>query len=78
MSSCEPQTKLAPAFSGAPAFAYHLMGGLTPATFGEGILSGHPVIGLDHFAAVAVGCLGLIFRRCGWSAPALLVLGLRC
>ena len=36
-----------------PAFAHHLMGGRTPATFGEGILSGldHPIIGLDHFAA---------------------------
>ncbi len=53
------------AFSGAPAFAHHLMGGRTPATFGEGILSGlgHPVIGLDHFAAVvAVGCLAAAHR----------------
>ncbi len=53
------------AFSGAPAFAHHLMGGHTPATFGEGILSGlgHPVIGLDHFAAVvAVGCLAAAHR----------------
>jgi urease accessory protein len=42
------------------AFAHHVMGGRTPATFVEGILSGlgHPIIGLDHFAAVvAVGCL---------------------
>src|SRR5262245_6809064 len=48
------------AISGAPAFAHHMMGGRTPATFGEGILSGlgHPIIGLDHLAAVvAVGCL---------------------
>lgn len=53
------------AFSSAPAFAHHLMGGRTPATFGEGILSGlgHPVIGLDHFAAViAVGCLAAAHR----------------
>jgi urease accessory protein len=53
------------AFSGAPAFAHHLMGGRMPATFGEGILSGlgHPVIGLDHFAAVvAVGCLAAAHR----------------
>src|SRR5215831_10541374 len=53
------------AFSSAPAFAHHLMGGHTPATFGEGILSGlgHPVIGLDHFAAVvAVGCLAAAHR----------------
>ncbi|MGZ5897221.1 MAG: HupE/UreJ family protein [Xanthobacteraceae bacterium] len=42
------------ALSSASAFAHHVMGGRTPATFGEGILSGfgHPVIGLDHFAAV--------------------------
>ena len=36
-----------------------------PATFGEGILSGlgHPVIGLDHLAAVvAVGCLAAAHR----------------
>lgn len=51
--------------STAPAFAHHLMGGRTPATFGEGILSGlgHPIIGLDHFAAVvAVGCLAAAHR----------------
>jgi urease accessory protein len=49
----------------APAFAHHLMGGHTPATFGEGILSGlgHPVIGLDHLVAViAVGCLAAAHR----------------
>jgi urease accessory protein len=46
--------------TGGPAFAHHLMGGRVPATFGDGLLSGlgHPIIGLDHFAAVvAVGCL---------------------
>lgn len=49
-----------------PAFAHHLMGVRTPASFAEGILSGlgHPVIGLDHFAAVvAVGCLAAAHRR---------------
>jgi urease accessory protein len=43
-----------------PALAHHPMGGATPATFWHGLLSGlgHPVIGLDHLAAViAVGCL---------------------
>ena len=43
-----------------PAFAHHVMGGKMPVTFAQGLLSGlgHPVIGLDHFAAVvAVGCL---------------------
>lgn len=50
-----------PAFLAAgPAFAHHVMGGKMPVTFAQGFLSGlgHPVIGLDHFAAVvAVGCL---------------------
>jgi len=48
-----------------PALAHHLMGGRTPATFMEGLLSGlgHPVIGIDHFAAiVAVGCLAAAHR----------------
>jgi urease accessory protein len=62
----------ASAFVSAPAFAHHVMDGRTPATFGEGILSGlgHPVIGLDHLAAVvAVGCLAAAHR----SASALAV-----
>jgi urease accessory protein len=50
----------------APASAHHLMGGKTPSTFAEGLLSGlgHPVIGPDHFAfliavGIAVGVGGL-------------------
>lgn len=42
----------------APASAHHPMGGKTPSTFMEGLLSGlgHPVIGPDHLAfLVAVG-----------------------
>jgi urease accessory protein len=56
----------------APAFAHHLMGGRTPVTFSEGLLSGlgHPVIGLDHFAAiVAVGGLAAAHR----AAPTLAI-----
>jgi len=52
-----------------PAFAHHPMGGLTPATFADGLLSGlgHPVIGLDHFAALAaVGCLAAVHRAGAW------------
>jgi urease accessory protein len=48
------------ALMAGPAGAHHVMGGRMAVTFGEGLLSGlaHPVIGLDHFAAVvAVGCL---------------------
>ena len=40
------------------AFAHHPMGGKTPSTMTEGLLSGigHPVLGLDHLAfVVAVG-----------------------
>jgi urease accessory protein len=50
----------------APASAHHVMGGKTPSTFGEGLLSGlgHPVIGPDHLAfliavGIAVGAGGL-------------------
>ena len=51
-----------------PALAHHVMGGKMPATFGDGLLSGlgHPVIGLDHFAAVvAVGALAAAHAK-GW------------
>jgi urease accessory protein len=63
---------IALAFGSAPAFAHHVMGGHKPATFAQGILSGlgHPVIGLDHFAAVvAVGCLAAAYR----AAPLLAI-----
>jgi urease accessory protein len=57
----------AAALAADPAFAHHVMGGRMPASFADGLLSGlgHPVIGLDHFAAVvAVGCLAA-FHRAG-------------
>ncbi|MBI2715179.1 MAG: HupE/UreJ family protein [Rhizobiales bacterium] len=63
---------IALAFLAEPAFAHHVMGGRIPATFGDGFLSGlgHPIIGLDHFAAVvAVGCLAAAHR----AAPALAI-----
>jgi urease accessory protein len=50
----------------APAYAHHMTGGKTPTTFFEGFLSGlgHPVIGLDHFAAiVGVGMLAALGQR---------------
>lgn len=42
-----------------PVFAHHPMGGLTPQTFSQGLLSGfgHPIIGLDHFAFLVVAML---------------------
>jgi urease accessory protein len=56
-----------------PALAHHVMGGQTPTSFIQGLLSGlgHPVIGPDHLAAViAVGCLAAAHPR-----GALLIIG---
>ena len=56
-----------------PAFAHHAMGGGMPATLAQGVLSGlgHPIIGLDHFAAVvAIGCIASLH-----AAGARLVIG---
>lgn len=50
----------------APALAHHPMGGTTPATLVQGLLSGfgHPIIGIDHLAAiVAVGVLAAALPR---------------
>lgn len=46
----------------APALAHHPMGGRTPGTLFEGLLSGlgHPIIGIDHFAfLLAIGLLAM-------------------
>ena len=48
------------AATGGGAEAHHAMGGTTPQTLAQGLLSGlaHPVIGLDHLAfTVAAGLL---------------------
>lgn len=52
--------------AGVPAEAHHMMGGRTPSTLMEGLLSGlgHPVIGIDHLAflialGIATGAAGL-------------------
>ncbi|MEX0751366.1 MAG: HupE/UreJ family protein [Xanthobacteraceae bacterium] len=48
------------ALLGSPAAAHHVMDNQLPATFLQGLLSGlgHPVIGLDHLAAIiAIGCI---------------------
>jgi urease accessory protein len=53
-------TLVAAAMLAPEALAHHPMGGTTPATFWHGLLSGlgHPILGLDHFAAVvAAGCI---------------------
>lgn len=49
-----------------PAFAHHAMEGKTPVTWMQGLISGlaHPVLGLDHLAAlVAVGLLASRFAN---------------
>jgi urease accessory protein len=49
-----------------PAAAHHPMGGATPATLLEGLLSGigHPIIGFDHLLFfLAVGVAGYFFGR---------------
>jgi urease accessory protein len=50
-----------------PALAHHVMGGKTPSTLMQGLLSGfgHPVIGMDHlFFIIGVGLLaGMIGSR---------------
>lgn len=51
---------LALAVAVEPALAHHPLGGMRPATFVHGLLSGigHPILGFDHFAAlVAAGCI---------------------
>ena len=56
-------------FAIEPAFAHHVVGGKMPVTFMDGLLSGlgHPIIGLDHLAAIiAIGCLAATERRGEW------------
>jgi len=63
---------LAGLMAATPALAHHPMGGMTPETLAQGLLSGlgHPVIGLDHLAAlVGVGLVASRFAR-GLTLPA--------
>jgi urease accessory protein len=55
-----------------PAWAHHVMDGNLPQTFLQGLLSGfgHPVIGIDHFAAI-VG-VGILAALAGRSAAVVL------
>ena len=49
-----------------PALAHHPMGGVRPANFIHGLLSGigHPILGFDHLAAlVAAGCIAATQAR---------------
>ena len=55
-----------------PAWAHHVMDGTLPQTFLQGLLSGfgHPVIGIDHLAAI-VG-VGILAALAGRSAAVVL------
>lgn len=60
LAAALPAWAFASALAPLPASAHHAMGGETPRTLAQGLLSGlaHPVIGLDHLAFVlAVGGL---------------------
>lgn len=62
-----------------PALAHHPMGGTTPTTFMQGLLSGlgHPVLGLDHLAAlIAVGLVASRFARGALLLPVLWIVGM--
>jgi urease accessory protein len=60
-----------------PAFAHHPMGGATPATLMEGLLSGfgHPVLGFDHFVFILAAGLLAAPRARGLILPAAFVIG---
>ena len=63
--------------SATAALAHHPLGGMTPQTFYQGLLSGvgHPVIGFDHLAfVVAVGLIAA-FHRARMVMPAAFIAG---
>jgi urease accessory protein len=66
--------------SAGTASAHHLMGGKTPSTFVDGILSGvgHPIIGPDHLAFLVA--LGIAVGVCRLSllTPFLFLLAMAC
>ena len=60
-----------------PALAHHAMDGATPLTALQGLIAGlaHPILGLDHFAAVlAVGGLAALAGTGLWPLAAYVVL----
>jgi urease accessory protein len=62
------------------ASAHHLMGGKTPSTFAEGLLSGvgHPVIGPDHLAFVAALGIAVGVARLSFLNPFLFLVAMSC
>jgi urease accessory protein len=63
------------AAAGVPAEAHHVMGGPTPSSFMEGLLSGlaHPVIGLDHLAFIVAMGVAAGVARLNLAIPALFI-----
>jgi urease accessory protein len=62
-----------------PALAHHPMGGKTPSTLTEGLLSGlgHPILGLDHLAAlIAVGLVASRYASGALLLPVLWIAGM--
>ena len=63
------------AASAGPAAAHHVMGGRTPATFTQGLLSGlgHPIIGVDHLAFVVAVGIAVGVARLSLALPAVFI-----
>ncbi|WP_341912658.1 HupE/UreJ family protein [Ferrovibrio terrae] len=61
----------------APALAHHPMGGVTPSTLSEGLLSGfgHPILGFDHFVFILAAGLLAAPRARGLLLPLAFVVG---
>jgi urease accessory protein len=66
--------------TGGTASAHHLMGGKTPSTFAEGILSGvgHPIIGPDHLAFLVALGIAVGVSRISFVNPFLFLLAMAC
>jgi urease accessory protein len=66
--------------SASTASAHHLMGGITPATFADGILSGvgHPIIGPDHLAFLVALGIAVGLSRLSLVTPFLFLLAMAC
>ena len=62
------------------ASAHHLMGGRTPSTFTEGILSGlgHPIIGPDHLAFLVALGIAVGVARPSFVNPFLFLVAMAC
>lgn len=66
--------------SAGTASAHHLMGGKTPSTFVDGILSGvgHPIIGPDHLAFLVALGIAVGVSRLSLVTPFLFLLAMAC